>query len=94
MKFLKLKEIIYDRINDSMKHISFSKAIMNPDRVVILEGTENIIAKDKKNNFSIDKIKRKIPMNFIRINNILHRELNDIEYIKFWNNIKIYEIID
>lgn len=79
-----------------MKHINFDRAITNPNRIVILEGTsiEKIIAKDNKNNFSIDKIRRKIPMNFIRINNILHRELNDIEYIEFWNDTKIYEITE
>lgn len=76
-------------------YISFGQAISKPNRVVILEGinVEKIAAKDKKNEFRIDKIRRKIPMNFIKINTVLHRELSSIEYIEFWNGIRIKEII-
>lgn len=75
-------------------YISFGQAITNPKCVVILEGinAEKFIAKDKKNKFRADKIRRKIPMNFMKINTILHRELSDIEYIEFWNEIKINEV--
>lgn len=75
-------------------YISFGQAIAKPKRVVILEGVnvERIAAKDKKNKFRIDKIRRKIPMNFIKINTVLHRELSSIEYIEFWNGIRIKEI--
>ena len=77
-------------------YISFGQAISKPNRVVILEGVnvERIAAKDKKNKFRIDKIRRKIPMNFIKINTVLHRELSSIEYIEFWEGIKIKEVID
>ena len=77
-------------------YISFGQAIAKPNRIVILEGVnvEKIAAKDKKNEFRIDKIRRKIPMNFIKINTVLHRELSSIEYIEFWNSIRIKEIID
>ena len=77
-------------------YISFGQAIAKPNRVVILEGinAEKIAAKDKKNEFRIDKIRRKIPMKFIKINTVLHRELSSIEYIEFWNGIRIKEIID
>ena len=77
-------------------YISFGQAIAKPNRVVILEGVnaEKIAAKDKKNKFRIDKIRRKIPMKFIKINTVLHRELSNIEYIEFWNGIRIKEVID
>lgn len=76
-------------------YISFGQAIAKPNRVVILEGVnvERIAAKDKKNEFRIDKIRRKIPMNFIKINTVLHRELSSIEYIEFWNGVRIKEIV-
>ena len=76
-------------------YISFGQAIAKPNRVVILEGinVERISAKDKKNKFRIDKIRRKIPMNFIKINTVLHRELSSIEYISFWNGVRIKEVI-
>ena len=76
-------------------YISFGKAIAKPNRIVILEGinAEKIAAKDKKNKFRIDKIRRKIPMNFIKINTVLHRELNSIEYIEFWNDVRIKEVV-
>lgn len=75
-------------------YISFCQAIAKPNRVVILEGinVEKIAVKDKKNEFRIDKIRRKVPMNFTKINTVLHRELSNIEYIEFWNGIKIKEI--
>lgn len=75
-------------------YISFGQAIAKPNKVVILEGVnvEKIAAKDKKNEFRIDKIRKKVPMNFMKINNILHGELNEIEYMDFWNEIKIKEI--
>lgn len=76
-------------------YISFGQAIAKPNRVVILEGVnvERIAAKDKKNEFRIDKIRRKIPMNFIKINTVLHRKLSSIEYIEFWNGIRIKEVV-
>ena len=94
MKYLKLKENYNDRVNGGEMYISFGQAIAKPNRVVILEGinAEKIAAKDKKNEFRIDKIRRKIPMNFIKINTVLHRELSSIEYIGFWNGIRIKEI--
>lgn len=77
-------------------YISFGKAIAKPKRVVILEGinAERIVAKDKKNKFRIDKIREKVPMNFTKINTVLHRELSSIEYIEFWNGVRIKEVID
>ena len=77
-------------------YISFGQAIAKPNRVVILEGinVEKIAVKDKKNEFRIDKIRRKVPMNFIKINTVLHRELSSIEYIEFWNDVRIKEVID
>lgn len=94
MKYLKLKENYNDRVNGGDMYISFDQAIAKPNRIVILEGinAEKIAAKDKKNKFRIDKIRRKIPMNFIKINTVLHRELSSIEYIEFWNGIRIKEI--
>lgn len=76
-------------------HISFGQAMAKPNRVVILEGinVERIAAKDKKNKFRIDKIREKIPMNFTKINTALHRELSSIEYIEFWNGVRIKEVI-
>ena len=73
-------------------YISFGQAIAKPNRVVILEGVnvERIAAKDKKNKFRIEKI----PMNFTKINTVLHRELSSIEYIEFWKGIRIKEVID
>lgn len=95
MKYLKLKENYNDRVNGGDMYISFGQAIAKPNRIVILEGinAEKIAAKDKKNKFRIDKIRRKIPMNFIKINTVLHRELNSIEYIEFWNNVRIKEVV-
>lgn len=77
-------------------YISFGQAIAKPNRIVILEGinAEKIAAKDKKNKFRIDKIREKVPMNFTKINTVLHRELSSIEYIEFWKGIKIYRAID
>lgn len=76
-------------------HISFGQAMAKPNRVVILEGinVERIAAKDSRNKFRIDKIRRKIPMNFTKINTVLHRELSSIEYIEFWNGIRIKEVV-
>lgn len=76
-------------------YISFGKAIAKPNRIVILEGinAEKIAAKDSRNKFRIDKIRRKIPMNFTKINTVLHRELSSIEYIEFWNGVRIKEVI-
>ena len=76
-------------------YISFGQAIARPNRVVILEGinVEKIAAKDNRNKFRIDKIRRKIPMNFTKINTVLHRELSSIEYINFWNGVRIKEVI-
>lgn len=76
-------------------YISFGQAIAKPNRVVILEGinVEKIAVKDKKNEFRIDKIRRKVPMNFTKINTVLHRELSSIEYIEFWNSVRIKEVI-
>ena len=76
-------------------YISFGQAIAKPNRVVILEGinVEKIAVKDKKNEFRIDKIRRKVPMNFAKINTVLHRELSSIEYIEFWNGIRIKEVV-
>ena len=76
-------------------YISFGQAIAKPNRVVILEGinVERIAAKDSRNKFRIDKIRRKIPMKFIKINTVLHRELSSIEYIEFWNSVRIKEVI-
>ncbi len=75
-------------------YITYGQAISKQNRVVILEGknAENFVVKDKKNKFRADKIRKRIPMNFMKINNILHSELNEIEYIDFWNEIKIKEI--
>ena len=96
MKYLKLKENYNDRVNGGDMYISFGQAIAKPNRVVILEGinVEKIAVKDKKNEFRIDKIRRKVPMNFIKINTVLHRELSSIEYIEFWNDVRIKEVID
>lgn len=96
MKYLKLKENYNDRVNGGDMYISFGQAIAKPNRVVILEGinVERIAAKDKKNKFRIDKIREKIPMNFTKINTVLHRELSSIEYIEFWKGIRIKEVID
>lgn len=76
-------------------YISFGQAIAKPNKVVILEGmnVEKIAAKDKKNEFRIDKIRKKVPMNFTKINAVLHRELSSIEYISFWNGVRIKEVI-
>ena len=76
-------------------YISFGQAIAKPNRVVILEGinVEKIAVKDKKNEFRIDKIRRKVAMNFTKINTVLHRELSSIEYISFWNGVRIKEVI-
>lgn len=76
-------------------YISFGQAIAKPNKVVILEGmnVEKIAAKDSRNKFRIDKIRRKIPMNFTKINTVLHRELSSIEYIEFWNGVRIKEVI-
>lgn len=76
-------------------YISFGQAIAKPNKVVILEGmnVEKIAAKDSRNKFRIDKIRRKIPMNFTKINTVLHRELSSIEYISFWNGVRIKEVI-
>lgn len=76
-------------------YISFGQAIAKPNKVVILEGVnvEKIAVKDKKNEFRIDKIRRKVPMNFTKINTVLHRELSSIEYIEFWNGIRIKEVV-
>lgn len=76
-------------------YISFGQAIAKPNRVVILEGinAEKIAAKDNKNKFRIDKIRRKVPMNFTKINTVLHRELSSIEYIEFWNGIRIKGVV-
>lgn len=95
MKYLKLKENYNNRVNGGEMYISFGQAIAKPNRIVILEGinAEKIAAKDKKNKFRIDKIRRKIPMNFIKINTVLHRELNSIEYIEFWNDVRIKEVV-
>ena len=54
---------------------------------------EKIAAKDSRNKFRIQKIRRKIPMNFTKINAVLHRELSSIEYISFWNGVRIKEVI-
>lgn len=95
MKYLKLKENYNDRANGDEMYMSFGQAIAKPNRVVILEGinAEKITAKDKKNKFRIDKIRRKVPMNFTKINTVLHRELSSIEYIEFWNGIRIKEVV-
>ena len=95
MKYLKLKENYNDRVNGGEMYISFDQAIAKPKRVVTLEGinAEKITAKDKKNEFRIDKIRRKIPMKFTKINTVLHRELSSIEYISFWNGVRIKEVI-
>lgn len=76
-------------------YITFGQAIAKPNRVVILEGinAENITAKDNKNKFRIDKIREKVPMKFTKINTVLHRELSSIEYIDFWNSVRIKEIV-
>ena len=96
MKYLKLKENYNNRVNGDEMYISFGQAIAKPNRIVILEGinAEKIAAKDKKNKFRIDKIREKVPMNFTKINTVLHRELSSIEYIEFWKGIKIYRAID
>ena len=46
-------------------YISFGQAIAKPNRVVILEGVniEKIAAKDKKNEFRIDKTEEKFQWN-------------------------------
>lgn len=95
MKYLKLKENYNDRVNGGDMYISFGQAIAKPNRVVILEGinVEKIAVKDSRNKFRIDKIGRKIPMNFTKINTVLHRELSSIEYISFWNGVRIKEVI-
>ena len=95
MKYLKMKENYIERVIGGDIYISFGQAIVKPNRIVILEGinAEKIAAKDKKNKFRIDKIRRKIPMNFIKTNTVLHRELSSIEYIEFWKGVGIKEVV-
>lgn len=75
--------------------VSFEEAIRK-NYVVTIEGDniEKLNCNDKRNRFRINNIKLKIPMRFSKINTTIHRELDNLEYIEFWKDIKIYRIID
>lgn len=75
--------------------VSFEEAIRK-NYVVTIEGDniEKLNCNDKRNSFRINNIKLKIPMRFSKINTTIHRELDGLDYIKFWYGIEIYRIID
>lgn len=75
--------------------VSFEEAIRK-NYVVTIEGDniEKLNCNNKRNRFRINNIKAKIPMCFSKINTTIHRELDNLEYIEFWKDIKIYRVID
>ena len=83
-----------------MTKIYYSEALNNQDILVILENDllfknkykTKIKIKDKKDKELLNIINKKEPISFIKANKLIHRLLNEIEYIEFWSNKKIYKI--
>lgn len=75
--------------------VNFEEAIRK-NYVVTIEGdnVEKLNCNNKTNKFRINNIKAKIPMYFSKINTTIHRELDNLEYIEFWEGIKIYKVVD
>lgn len=78
-----------------MKQVTYEETI-GKDIMCIITGEEvdNLKCTDKRNEFRLQMIKEKVPMNFKKINTVIHRELDPIAYIKFWSKIKIYKVVE
>lgn len=77
-----------------MMKICYSEALMDQNITVILENNSlsKIKPKDKKDKELLNRINKKNPISFIKANKLTHKLLNEIEYIEFWSNTKIYKI--
>lgn len=77
-----------------MTRIYYSEALRDQNITVILESNSlsKIKPKDKKDELFIKTIQEKTPTRFFKANKLIHRLLNEIEYIEFWSNTKIYKI--
>lgn len=73
-------------------YITFEKALKRQHKDVILEGNIKVKMKNNKFRKRMELIKDGIPIQFSRINAMLREELTDLEYIKFWEGIKIIEV--
>lgn len=76
-----------------MKQISYEEAIKeNP--ICIIKGNEvEKLIPGMKEKFRLDFIREGIPMRFKKINTTVKRCVkDDLLYIKFWENIKIYKV--
>ena len=77
-----------------MIRMYYSDVIESKNSIVILDNKKisNIKVKDKKDKLFIKTIQEKTPVRFFEANELIHRLLNEIEYIEFWSNTKIYKI--
>lgn len=64
-------------------YITYEEALRKPKKDIILENIDI-----KKYPYPI----LNMAMSFESLNLILHEELNELEYINFWNDVKIKEI--
>ena len=76
-----------------MKQISYEEAIRK-NHVCIITGEEIHNLKPKmKESFRIGCIRDGVPMKFTKINTVIRRSIqDDLLYIKFWQDIKIYRM--
>lgn len=77
-----------------MTRIYYSEALRDQNITVVLESNSlsKIKSKDKKDELFIKTIQEKTPVRFFKANKLIHRLLNEIEYIEFWSNTKIYKL--
>ena len=76
-----------------MKQITYEEAIKRNSTCIITGNEIHNLKPKMKESFRIGCIRDGVPMKFTKINTTIMRILkDDLLYIKFWKNIKIYRV--
>ena len=76
-----------------MKQVTYEKVIGKQTNCVIIGDEINKLRPKSREKFRFDCIKDGVPMTFTKINTTIKRILGDnLLYIKFWEDIKIYRV--
>lgn len=73
-----------------MKQMSYDEALVRAGEFII--AGENVNSIKAKNNNKLKMVKFQTPLPFERINEIIHSHYDGLEYIKFWEGVKIYRV--
>lgn len=74
-----------------LKKVDLERALKRScsDFIIRGEGVEELVCKDKRMMTRLEILKQGGTMSFIRINELIHNCLDELEYIIFWENVDI-----